>query len=404
MRVLEQELIIRSKYYLRILSIIRQAGGVSRIIGGAVRDAIIAKANYDIDIATNLLPQHIINILSKANIKLILTGIRYGTVTAVIADEKFEITTLRKDVKCDGRYAEISFTDDFYQDAIRRDFTINALSYCPFAREIYDYTGGLEDLSKSRLVFIGPAIERIQEDFLRILRFFRFSADYAKKLDITGLNACIKLKEKLKLLSKERIKSEIDKLIISRNSPDILKQMFDNNILQVILPITQFDKEALLQAINLADKRGSLKLHARYALLFYHINNLQLINLLNLKFSRQESLKIISIIKVIRTSSQKITEANLRRIWYENDDYLQYLIILISLSKVECSVAERFLNKYNSRPKPIFPLTGCDLQKINIRGKDIGILMDKLTKSWIESDFILNNYQLLKLLGIHHED
>jgi poly(A) polymerase len=404
MRVLEQELFIQSKYYQKILSIIRLAGGVARIVGGAVRDAIIAKPNYDVDIATNLLPQQIIDILSKANIKVIPTGIKYGTVTALIANEKFEITTLRKDIKCNGRYAAVSFTDDFYQDAIRRDFTINALSYCPFARKIYDYTGGLEDLSNSRLVFIGPATERIQEDFLRILRFFRFSCDYAKQLDIIGLNACIQLKEKLRLLSKERIKWEMDKLIISNNSPDILKKMFDNEILSIILPVTQLNKDALLRAISLTDKMDVLKLFARYSLLFYHINNLQLSELLNLKFSRQEATKIISIIRFIKTSSQKVTETNLRRIWYENDDYLQYLIILVSLSRIDFGVAREFLDKYNSRPKAIFPLTGYDLQKVSIRGKEIGILMNKLKKSWIESDFTFDSGQLLNLLENHNED
>ncbi|MFP3018105.1 MAG: CCA tRNA nucleotidyltransferase [Candidatus Tisiphia sp.] len=395
MHVVTKELSIQSRYYKEsykeILSILKLNGGVARIVGGAVRDAIIGVVNYDVDIATNLLPKQVTDILSKANITVIPTGIKHGTVTALFKNEKFEITTLRKDIKCDGRSAEVIFTDDFMEDAARRDFTINALSYCPFEHKIYDYFSGIDDLRQSKVIFIGQAFERIQEDFLRILRFFRFSCYYAAQLDIDGLNACIKLKENLKLLSKERIKWEMDKLIISDNSPDILQQMFDNGILQIILPVSQFDKKYLSEAINF----GSLEPYTRYSLLFYHIKNLSLSDLLNLKFSRQIAVKITTILKVI---NREINEFVLREIWWKNDDYLQYISVLVSLGKLDRTVAKKFLDRYSSKPRPIFPIKGHDLQKLNIHGKAIGILLDKLAKAWIESDFTLNKNQLLKLL------
>lgn len=439
MHVVTKELSIQSRYYKEILSILKLNGGVARIVGGAVRDAILNVVNYDIDIATNLLPKQVTDILSKANITVIPTGIKHGTVTALVKNEKFEITTLRKDIKCDGRSAEVTFTDDFMGDAARRDFTINALSYCPFEHKIYDYFGGIEDLRQSKVIFIGQAFERIQEDFLRILRFFRFSCYYAAQLDLDGLNACIKLKENLKLLSKERIKWEMDKLIISDNSPDILRQMFDNGILQIILPVSQFDKKYLSEAISfgsletmsflrkqeskeidrkdvldILDSRRSshdimvsrddikevqmpmsLAIYTRYSLLFYHIKNLLLSDLLNLKFSRQIAVKITTILKVI---NREINEFVLREIWLENDDYLEYTSVLVSLGKVDRTVAKKFLDRYSSKVRPIFPIKGHDLQKLNIHGKDIGILLDKLKKDWIESDFTLNKNQLLKLL------
>lgn len=395
MHVVTKELSIQSRYYKEsykeILSILKLNGGVARIVGGAVRDVILGVVNYDVDIATNLLPKQVTDILSKANIKVIPTGIKHGTVTALFKNEKLEITTLRKDIKCDGRRAEVIFTDDFMEDAARRDFTINALSYCPFEHKIYDYFGGIDDLRQSKVIFIGQAFERIQEDFLRILRFFRFSCYYAAQLDLDGLNACIKLKENLKLLSKERIKWEMDKLIISDNSPDILQQMFDNGILQIILPVSQFDKRFLSEAINF----GSLEPYTRYSLLFYHIKNLSLSDLLNLKFSRQIAVKITTILKVI---NREINEFVLREIWWKNDDYLQYISVLVSLGKLDRTVAKKFLDRYSSKPRPIFPIKGHDLQKLNIHGKAIGILLDKLEKAWIESDFTLNKNQLLKLL------
>ncbi|WP_341751863.1 CCA tRNA nucleotidyltransferase [Candidatus Tisiphia endosymbiont of Piscicola geometra] len=394
MYIVKKELSIQSRYYKEILSIIKLGGGVARIVGGAVRDAILGVVNYDIDIATNLLPEQVTDILSTANINVIPTGIKYGTVTALLNNEKFEITTLRKDIKCDGRHTEVIFTDDFMEDATRRDFTINALSYCPFEHKIYDYFGGIDDLRESKVIFIGQPFERIEEDFLRILRFFRFSCYYARQLDHNGLDACIKLRENLKLLSKERIKWEVDKLIISDNSPNILQQMFDNGILQIILPVSKFDKKPLMEAINF----GSLEPYTRYSLLFYHIKNLPLSDLLNLKFSRQIALKIITILRFV---NKEINEFTLREIWWETadypDDYLQYIITLVSLSKLNRDIANKFLDAYQSKPRPIFPINGHDLQKLNIHGKAIGTVIGKLKKSWIASDFTLNKHQLLEL-------
>lgn len=395
MYIVKKELSIQSRYYKEILSIIKLCGGVARIVGGAVRDAILGVVNYDIDIATNLLPEQVTDILSTANIKVIPTGIKYGTVTALLNNEKFEITTLRKDIKCDGRHTEVIFTDDFMEDATRRDFTINALSYCPFEHRIYDYFGGIDDLRESKVIFIGQPFKQIEEDFLRILRFFRFSCYYARQLDRNGLDACIKLQENLKLLSKERVKWEMDKLIISDNSPNILQQMFDNGILQIILPVSKFDKKPLMEAINF----GSLELYTRYSLLFYHIKNLPLSDLLNLKFSRQISLKIITILRFI---NKEINEFTLQEIWWETadypDDYLQYIITLVSLGKLNRDIANKFLDAYQPKPRPIFPIKGHDLQKLNIHSKAIGTVIGKLKKSWIASDFTLNKNQLLNKL------
>lgn len=394
MQILIKELHIPSKHYKEILSILQNAGGVARVVGGAVRDAIIDKINNDIDIATDLLPDQTEEILSKVGIKVIATGKKYGTVTAFLGDEKFEITTLRKDIDPDGRRAKVAFTNDFAVDAARRDFTINALSYCPFQHKIYDYFGGVQDLQDKKLVFIGKAYDRIQEDFLRILRFFRFSCYYAKDLDQEGIKACIELKDNLQLLSRERIKWEMDKLLISDNNPNILQKMFDIGVLQIIFPINQFNKEVFLNSI--IKNTISIDLTHRYALLFYHINNLRLRELIDLKFSKHEATKIISIIKLL--NEKNINEYILRENWLENKDYLQNLNILLALGKLNLVTVEQFIKDYSQRQKPIFPCTGNDLQKFNIEGKDIGIVIEKLRKIWVESDFTLDKEGLLRIL------
>lgn len=426
MHILTKELSITSVHYKEVLSALTRAGARARVIGGAVRDSLLNKANYDIDIAVDLLPERVIDILSKANIKVIPTGIKYGTVTALLHNEKFEITTLRKDVNCDGRYAEVEFTDDFMQDAARRDFTINALSYCPFEHKIYDYFSGIEDLYNAKVVFIGKAGDRIQEDYLRILRFFRFSSYYAKELDPRGFQACVELKENLKSLSKERIKWEMDKLVIADNSLAILQQMFDHGVLQIVFPVVEFDRESfqrsadLLHVIRnpklnetdefqdeLAERTGvrehkkdpqnslsrlKMGLGIRYSLLFYHIKDLALSTLTNLKFSRKESTKILSLITFAK---QEHNDFTLKKVWLEQEDYQQYFLVLLALGKVSSSMVENF---NNLSVKPLFPITGHDLQRMNIHGKDVGSLLIKLRNHWIESDFTLNRDQLLKLL------
>ncbi|MCC8417833.1 MAG: CCA tRNA nucleotidyltransferase [Rickettsia endosymbiont of Bryobia graminum] len=396
MYILIKELNIPSNHYKGILSILQNGGGVARVVGGAVRDAIVGKINNDVDIATDLLPDRAEEILSKAGIKVIPTGKKHGTITAFLKDEKFEITTLRKDIDTDGRHARVAFTDDFADDAARRDFTINALGYCPFQHKIYDYFDGIGDLQEKRLVFIGKAIDRIQEDFLRILRFFRFSCYYAKNLDQEGIKACITLKDNLQLLSRERIKWEMDKLILSDNSPDILQEMYNAGILQVIFPINQFKKEPFVNAISIAKDIVSIDLPHRYSLLFRHVNNFTFKELIDLKFSRDEVAKIISIIKL--SNEKDINKYILRKDWLENENYLHNLNILVSLGKLDLSTAKQFIKDYSQHQKPIFPCTGHDLQSFNIEGREVGIAIQKLKRVWVESDFTLNKAHLLQIL------
>ena len=189
-------------------------GDEIRLVGGSVRDLLLKKKVSDFDFATTYLPQEIEKILKKNKIKSVPTGKKFGTITAVINGKNFEITTLRKDNETDGRRCKPQFVDDFKLDAARRDFTINGL-YSDAEGKIHDYFDGISDLKKGKVRFIGDAKKRIEEDFLRILRFFRFSCEYGKSLDQKGLAACISLKKNLKKLSRERIRQEFLKLIAS---------------------------------------------------------------------------------------------------------------------------------------------------------------------------------------------
>jgi len=211
--------------------------GNARYVGGAVRDTLLGIDVKDIDLATPLLPDEVIARLGKAGIRTVPTGIAHGTVTALLKEGPVEITTLRRDVSTDGRRATVAFAQDWQDDAARRDFTINALYADPASGEIFDYFGGLDDLAARCVRFIGDARERIREDHLRILRYFRFQARFGSQpADPESENACAELAATLKGLSRERIGMEVLNLLALPDPAPTVARMAALGVLAVILP------------------------------------------------------------------------------------------------------------------------------------------------------------------------
>ena len=210
--------------------------GQARIVGGAVRDTLLGIDTADVDIATPHDPQRVIALLTAAKIKAVPTGLDHGTITAVASDQVYEVTTLRRDVSTDGRRATVAFTDDWREDAARRDFTINALYADPNSGELFDYFGGIEDLAARCVRFIGDPFVRIAEDHLRILRFFRFLARFGEVADADGLEACTDRANDLMALSRERIADEILKLLSVPDPSKTVAIMLDRGIFHPVLP------------------------------------------------------------------------------------------------------------------------------------------------------------------------
>ena len=215
--------------------------GEARFVGGAVRDTLLGLEVADIDIATRHPPQEVLARLRGAGIRAVPTGLAHGTITAVLPGGPVEVTTLRRDVTTDGRHAEVAFTDDWREDAARRDFTMNALYADPATGRIDDYFGGLADLAAGRVRFIGSALQRIAEDHLRILRFFRFHARFgpltdAGAIDTEGLDACTARANDLMALSRERIASELLKLLVAPRAVPVVTLMVERGILVAVLP------------------------------------------------------------------------------------------------------------------------------------------------------------------------
>ncbi|MBN2971715.1 CCA tRNA nucleotidyltransferase [Roseomonas aeriglobus] len=211
-------------------------GQDARFVGGAVRDALLGLPVADLDIATRHDPEQVMHALRRARIKAVPTGLAHGTITAVIASGPVEVTTLRRDVSTDGRHAVVAFTDDWREDAARRDFTMNALYADPQTGEVFDYFGGLADLKARHIRFIGDARQRIAEDHLRILRFFRFLARFGDTPDAEGLDACTERANDLMALSRERIRDEVLKLLVARDAVRVVRLMLDRGIFRPVLP------------------------------------------------------------------------------------------------------------------------------------------------------------------------
>jgi len=243
----------------RVLQALGAEEGLTRYVGGAVRDDLIALPVSDIDLATRIKPDEVMARLQKARIKAVPTGIDHGTITAVSDGRAVEITTLRRDVSTDGRRATIAFTDDWQEDAARRDFTINALSADPVSGELFDYFGGLADLEHRHIRFIGDPLQRIAEDHLRILRFFRFHARFdAGEPDPAALDACTARANDLMALSRERIADELLKLLGVANPAPTVGVMLQRNILKPVLPEIEPERLSDLEALLAAEQEAGI--------------------------------------------------------------------------------------------------------------------------------------------------
>jgi len=243
----------------RVLHALGAEEGLTRYVGGAVRDDLLGLPVSDIDLATRIKPDEVMDRLQKARIKAVPTGIDHGTITAVSDGRAVEITTLRRDVSTDGRRATIAFTDDWQEDAARRDFTINALSADPVSGELFDYFGGLADLEHRHIRFIGDPLQRIAEDHLRILRFFRFHARFdAGEPDPAALDACTARANDLMALSRERIADELLKLLGVANPAPTVGVMLQRNILKPVLPEIEPERLSDLEALLAAEQEAEI--------------------------------------------------------------------------------------------------------------------------------------------------
>jgi poly(A) polymerase len=246
----------------RVLDALGANERLTRYVGGAVRDELLQLPVSDVDLATRLRPDEVVERLQAAGVRAVPTGFEHGTITAVSQGNAVEVTTLRRDVSTDGRRATVAFTDDWMEDAARRDFTINALFADPVSGEIFDYFSGIDDLEARRVRFIGEPLERIAEDHLRILRFFRFHARFgAGEPDPDALEACTHRANDLMALSRERIADELLKLLSVPDPTPTVAVMVQHGILKPVLPEITVEAVPRLGALVAAERRAAVPPH-----------------------------------------------------------------------------------------------------------------------------------------------
>ncbi|MBA8666423.1 CCA tRNA nucleotidyltransferase [Holosporaceae bacterium 'Namur'] len=380
----------------KLFNLLSEAGE-SRLVGGCVRDIICGRISDDVDIATTALPEQVLKIFSEHNIKAIPTGIKHGTITGIFDQHILEITTLRKDVECFGRHAVVEFTDNWQEDASRRDFTINAMSM-DLEGNIYDYFGGIDDLKNSLIRFVGVAEKRIQEDYLRILRYFRFYSYFGgNNIDRQSLTAVSKYAPQMATLSGERIRREMFKIIKNKYAYDTIKFMVGNGIWEHLncehpnlakLCGYKFCSEALINLAAIIRSTSDPILNCRNIRLRWRLSNKEMttLEMLCSKDYELNSNNDINAKKALYFLGKQsfLMQLKLKFVEEPNKD----------LSKL-FELAENFIT-------PVFPLSGKDVRKIGFEGKEIGKIILYATNAWINSNFSLKKEELLELVKTYY--
>lgn len=385
----------------RVFNLLNADGGEARVVGGAVRNSLMGLPVADIDMATTLLPDEVVARAKKAGIKSVPTGIDHGTVTLVIEGAPFEVTTLRRDVETDGRRAEVAFGSDWKVDAERRDLTINAL-YANAKGEVIDLVGGLPDIEKRHVRFIGNAAERVAEDYLRVLRFFRFFAHYGSgRPDADGLRACAQARSKLGTLSAERVWSEMKKLLSARDPGRALLWMRQAGVLSEILPESEkwgIDAIPALVAAEQAFGWQPEPLLRLAAIVPPDVERLEAMAK-RLRLSKTEAAFFSAWAKAPRLPAV-IADTAFARLLYRHGshglDTSLKLALAASRQKSENDPAQLaetgrlwgLLGKTENWQKPVFPLTGADVLAAGIpAGPRVGEVLGMLEDQWVEGNF-----------------
>lgn len=393
---------LKDKLCMKIFSLLNEKEDTARFVGGCVRDSIIGLKTNDIDIATKLNPEDVVKILGSESIKVVPTGIDHGTVSVFSKDFNFEITTLRSDISTDGRHAEVIFSDSWEEDSLRRDFTINSI-YLKQNGELYDPHNGIQNLKDKKIIFIGNPDERINEDYLRILRFFRFNAFYGNnnlKLSSDSIKACTKNKNKIKKLSSERVQNEFFKILNSSDPYFIVSIMRKIEILDLLfehkVETKIFKKLLLIEKENSFSKNHILRF-ASLALKNKKINsnNLQMFN-----FSKKERKELCLLTNQEFEIHNKLNKSDIKKILYSIDRKtlkdMAKLSWALSNNRVTNKNWKNVLSQIDKVAIPIFPLKATDILDYGLEeGPIIGEILKTVEQDWIDSNFEHNKEDLL---------
>jgi poly(A) polymerase len=363
-----------------LCAVLGLSGYRALFVGGCVRNALLGAPITDIDIATDALPETVSEIAEAAGFKVIPTGIDHGTVTVIASGVHHEVTTFRRDVETDGRRAVVAFSTDIAEDAARRDFTMNAL-YAEPSGHVIDPLGGMEDLRARRVRFVGDAAQRIREDYLRILRFFRFHAVYGdptQGIDAEGLAACAELSEGMQGLSRERVGAEMRKLLAAANPAPAVGAMAQAGVLAQVLPGA--DVRGLAPLVHLEDALPP-RWQRRLAVLGG--------DLATLRLSRAEEGEISRIRDEIGTSRRPAALG-----WMLGEVPAQDVMLCRS-ALLEMPLPQGWHGEVSRGAQSVFPVVAADLMP-DLFGPALGARLKEVQARWLDSDLTLDKAALLR--------
>jgi poly(A) polymerase len=371
-----------------VMQALLENGGDARFVGGCVRNALVNRPVVDIDIATPLLPEEVIERLKNHKIAYAPIGLKHGTVTAIVDGQPFEITTLRLDVQTFGRHAEVKFTDDWKTDASRRDFTINAMS-ATVDGDIFDPFGGIGDLRQGIVRFVGDPDKRIEEDVLRILRFFRFYAHFGRgHPDEDALRACAAAAKQVAKLSAERIRSEVLRLLESDHCPSVWQIMLGCGVVTHFLPEAT-NISALENLVQLEAKFDSPPFPLRRLAALLEVTKAGLQHVVKeLKLSNDQAAQITAMTSDCDVSLQMDAPAVRKLVYKNGNDAMRNLLLLTAARTNEKDGLKPLYDVATSFRAPAFPLRGEDVLKLGRKpGPDVGRVLELIEEWWVGEDF-----------------
>ena len=385
-----------SKENKKIISILNPSNQKihTQFVGGCVRKALEGELTRDIDLATTYKPEVIKKILLKNNYKVLDLAIKYGSITAISKNYKYEITSLRKDINPDGRHTQIKFTNNWLEDSLRRDFTINAI-YCDRSGKIFDPVNGIKDLRNKKINFIGSPDSRIKEDYLRIIRFIRFSLAYNYNIKdqkiIRIINKNIKF---LKLISQERLFLELKKTLEIKNFFNITKHNYSKKIINKVYKLRFFDR---LNRVEILNKKLRLNLSYLQLLSILLVGNDKKIThfLREFRLSNKEKNYLNFIYKEFKLLKKKTYNYQTikRQIYfYKKDLTLDFLNFMFCFKKeININTFKKYKLFIQKSKVPRFPISGNFLIKKGFKqGIKLGKKLDSLRNNWIKDNFKLN--------------
>jgi poly(A) polymerase len=390
----------------RALRALDGEGEETRLVGGAVRDLALGARAGDFDLATTALPEAVMRRAQAAGFGVAPTGLAHGTVTVIVEGKPLEVTTLRRDVDTDGRHAKVAFGRDFREDALRRDFTINALSLTRDGA-VHDYVGGLADLAASRVRFIGEPRQRIREDYLRILRFFRFSARYGgETLDPDGLQATIAEREGLAILSRERVRAELMKLFVAPRAAAVVVRICEADLLGPLIAgqtdALRFARLAAIEAARGEPPDPVLRLAALAVLIAEDAERLrERLRLSNAEFERLAMLA--DGLTDLHGIDAPPPLSVLKRLLFERRRRGALDALLLAQTDSGARSDDRRFARACAfvvgAQEPTLPFTGADLLARGVsHGQRVGMTLKKLQALWIRAGFPREPEALARLL------